>query len=219
MFPLRDVIPSRTTPIVTYLLIAINAVVFFYEVALAPRSFDAFIAAHALVPAHVTPGTILTSMFLHSGWMHIIGNMWSLWIFGDNVEDRLGHLRYLGFYLGAGVIAALTQVWMGGPTLIPMLGASGAIAGVMGAYLVLFPKSRVQVLVVFFVISIVEVPAVFFLGVWFLMQMLSGIGSLGAEAVGGVAFWAHLGGFLTGVASVKLLERPERREHDWWEAT
>jgi len=158
--------------------------------------------------------TLFTSQFLHAGWMHIIGNMLYLWIFGDNVEDRLGHFRYLLFYLGAGALAAILQVLFNPFSAVPMLGASGAIAGVMGAYFVLYPQSRVLTavfIIIFF--DVIEIPAVFFLGIWFLMQLLSGVGSLGVTnaASGGTAFWAHVGGFVAGVIVGLLLRARDRR--------
>lgn len=201
MFPISDVIPSRTTPFVTVGLIALNAVAFFYELQLSRPELQVFTQVFGVVPANFSWPTVLTSMFLHGGWMHFLGNMLYLWIFGDNVEDRLGHLLYLGFYLFCGAAAALGQVMVHPLSAIPMIGASGAIAGVMGAYFVLYPRSKVLTAVFVFVfMDLVEIPAIFFLGIWFLMQLFSGVGSLGAQAAdGGVAFWAHVGGFVTGL--------------------
>ena len=214
MFPVSDVIPSRTTPFVTVGLIAVNALVFLYQVTLGPAELRAFMASYALIPAWFWPPALITSQFLHGGWMHIIWNMVYLWIFGDNVEDQLGHAAYLIFYLGAGAAAAILQVLFNPFSGIPMVGASGAIAGVMGAYFVLYPHSRVltAVFVVFF-FDLVEIPAVFFLGIWFLMQLLSGVGSLGVSnaATGGTAFWAHIGGFVVGVAAGLVLRARNRR--------
>src|SRR5690349_6014488 len=177
MFPLRDVIPSRTTPWITFLLIAVNLVVFLIETSLTERQAVQFISAYGLVPARFTWAAAVTSMFLHGGWLHIVGNLWSLWIFGDNVEDRMGHGRFLMFYLLAGLLGNLAQTAAGPESVVPLIGASGAIAGVMGAYLILFPHSRILVLIflVFFV-DIIEIPAVFFLAFWFLLQLLSGVG-------------------------------------------
>lgn len=217
MFPLSDVIKSRTTPFVTIGLIVANALVFFHELTLSGRQLNAFIGTYALIPAYFTLPSVITAMFLHGGWMHIIGNMLYLWIFGDNVEDRLGHGLYLVFYLGCGCVAAFLQVFFDPSSAVPMLGASGAIAGVMGAYFVLYPQSRVLTLIfILFFVDLVEIPAVFFLGIWFLMQLLSGVGSLGASnaAAGGVAFWAHVGGFGAGVF-VGLLLRLGRRGRQW----
>ena len=213
MFPLSDVIPSRTTPFVTIGLITINALVFLHQLTLPPRALDHFIVTYALIPAYFTLPSVVTSMFLHGGWMHIIGNMLYLWIFGDNIEDRVGHGMFVLFYLGCGCVAAFLQVIFSPASTVPMLGASGAIAGVMGAYFVLYPQSRVLTAIfIFFFFDLVEIPAIFFLGIWFLMQLLSGVGSLGATsaAAGGVAFWAHVGGFGAG-AFVGLLLRARGR--------
>ncbi len=213
MFPVSDVIPSRTTPVVTVSLIVVNALVFLYMVAMPDDRLQAFVATYAVVPAWFSLPTLITSQFLHAGWMHIIGNMLYLWIFGDNVEDRLGHVRFVLFYLAAGAIAAILQLMFTPTSTVPMLGASGAIAGVMGAYFVLYPQSRVLTaifILVFF--DLVEIPAVFFLGIWFLMQLLSGVGSIGiGSAQGGTAFWAHVGGFVFGVGIGLVLRARDRR--------
>ena len=214
MFPVSDVIPSRTTPFVTAGLIAVNVLVFLYQVTLGPADLRAFVASYAVIPAWFWPPALITSQFLHGGWRHIIWNMVYLWIFGDNVEDQLGHVGYLIFYLGAGAAAAILQVLFNPFSGIPMLGASGAIAGVMGAYFVLYPQSRVLTAIfVFFFFDLVEIPAVFFLGIWFLMQLLSGVGSLGVSnaAGGGTAFWAHVGGFVVGAAAGLVLRTRNRR--------
>ena len=208
MFPVSDVIPSRTVPVVTVSLIVVNSLVFLYQVMLPPRGLQVFVAHYALIPAWFSLASVLTSMFLHSGWMHIIGNMLYLWIFGDNVEDQLGHVGFLIFYLAAGTVAAVGQVMINPHSAIPMLGASGAIAGVMGAYFVLYPESRVLTAIfILFFFDLVEIPAIFFLGIWFLMQLLSGVGSLGVSnaAGGGVAFFAHIGGFITGLLAGAVL--------------
>jgi len=216
MIPLRDVIPSRTTPWVTIGLIAANVLMFLWLLALPVEDVDRYFQTYGLVPTHFSWAAVFTSMFVHSGWAHIGSNLLSLWIFGDNVEDRMGHGRYLVFYLLSGVAAALLQSWVNANSALPLVGASGAIAGVMGAYLVLFPHSRVLVLVFLLLfVDVVEIPAVFFLGFWFLFQVLSGVGRVG-ESTGGVAFWAHIGGFVTGVATVALFRRPERQEVNWW---
>jgi membrane associated rhomboid family serine protease len=202
MFPVSDVIPSRTVPVVTVSLIVINSVVFLYEWLLPQQALNAFTAQYALIPAFFSVGSVVTSMFLHAGWMHVIGNMLYLWIFGDNVEDQLGHVGFLVFYLAAGAVAAVAQVMINPSTLTPMVGASGAIAGVMGAYFVLYPESRILTAIfIFFFYDLVEIPAIFFLGIWFLMQLLSGVGSLGVSnaAGGGTAFFAHIGGFVMGL--------------------
>src|SRR5262247_1243152 len=196
MIPLRDIIPSRTTPIVTICLIALNIIVFLYELSLG-RAVDAFTLYYGLIPAAFSWVNVFTSMFLHGSFLHIAGNMLYLWIFGDNVEDRMGHGRFLVFYLLCGVAAALAQTITAPDSVVPMVGASGAIAGVMGAYFVLYPRARVLTAVpILFFIEIFELPAVVFLFFWFAMQFLSGSVTLlsGArELAGGVAWWAHIG--------------------------
>jgi len=213
MFPVSDVIPSRTVPVVTIGLIAANALIFLSQVALPPLGLELFVGAYALVPAWFWWPSLFTSQFLHAGWMHFIGNMVYLWIFGDNVEDRMGHIRYLLFYLGGGAAAAILQTLFNPFSAVPMLGASGAIAAVMGAYFVLYPQSRVLTaifLVIFF--DLVEIPAIFFLGIWFLLHLVSGIGSLGVSnaAGGGTAFWAHIGGFVAGALGGAVLRSRDR---------
>jgi rhomboid family protein len=200
MFPVSDVIPSKTTPFVTVGLIILNSVVFLYEFQLSRPELQLFVQMFGVIPADFTWGSVVTSMFLHEGWMHLIGNMLYLWIFGDNVEDQLGHVGFLVFYLAAGAAAALGQVLVSAGSTIPMIGASGAIAGVMGAYLVLYPHSRVLTVVfLLFFMDMVEIPAIFFLGIWFIKELFSGVGSLGAASLnGGVAFWAHIVGFAVG---------------------
>jgi len=216
VIPLRDVIPSRTTPVLTVSLIAANVTVFLYELTLG-RGVEEFTRVFGLVPADFSWFTLFTSMFLHGGLFHVGGNMLYLWIFGDNVEDRMGHGRFLAFYVLCGTAAALTQVFTSPDSTVPMVGASGAIAGVMGAYFVLYPRSRIVTLIpLFFFFQIVEIPAIFFLGIWFVMQFLSGVGSIAASATGGVAFWAHIGGFVAGVGGVLLFRRPERQRVEWW---
>ena len=222
MIPLRDVIPSRTTPFVTVTILIANIAAFLYESSLSPRALEAFLATYGVIPAAFAWPDVVTSMFLHGGWIHLLGNMLSLWIFGDNVEDRLGHGRFVVFYLFTGALATLAHVWADPASPVPTIGASGAIAGVMGGYFVLYPRSRVITLLPIFVfIQIVEVPAVVFLGLWFVLQLVSGVGSSLAattgEAVGGVAFWAHIGGFVVGAVLVTLLARPERAQVDWYE--
>jgi membrane associated rhomboid family serine protease len=219
MFPLADVIPSRTTPVVTVGLIVVNALVFLFEVTLTDRQLQLFALTYGVVPAEFTWPTVLTSMFLHGGWLHFLGNMLYLWIFGDNVEDRLGHVRYLLFYVFCGAVAALGQTAIQPYSTVPMIGASGAIAGVMGAYFVLFPHSRVLTAVfIFFFLDLIEIPAVFFLGIWFLMQFFSGVGSLSADAAqGGVAFWAHIAGFFVGGVGGLLWRGVEANRRPQWE--
>jgi membrane associated rhomboid family serine protease len=213
MIPLRDVIPSRTFPFVTILIIALNALAFFLELSLSDATLQPFLRTFAVIPGALIWPTIFTSMFIHGGWMHFLGNMLYLWIFGDNVEDRLGHFRFLIFYLLCGVVAALAHIYMNPTSMLPTLGASGAIAGVMGAYFVLYPHSRVLTLIPLFLFyaRVVEVPAIVFLGIWFVIQFLSGAASAGSSA-GGVAVWAHVAGFLAGMVWM-LIFRP--REPDW----
>ncbi len=221
MIPLRDIIPSRTTPYVTVFLIALNVVVFAHEWMLGP-ALQPFLFRYGLVAAEFSWATVFTSMFLHGGLLHAAGNMLYLWIFGDNVEDRVGHGRFLAFYLACGAAAALAQTWVHPGATVPMVGASGAVAGVMGAYFVLYPKSRIVTLLPIFVfIQIIEVPAIVFLGVWFLMQFVNGLGSAAltpaGQATGGIAFWAHVAGFAAGAAGIFALRRPERDRVEWWD--
>ena len=220
MIPIRDVMPSRTTPWVNLGLIALNILVFGYECTMTNREAAPFFDAWGLVPAHAGWLTATTSMFLHANWLHAGSNLLSLWIFGDNVEDRFGHGRYLIFYLLAGYLAGYAEIWANPASVLPLIGASGAIAGVMGAYLVMFPHSRVLVLIpIIFFVNLVEVPAIVFLGVWFLAQVFGGIGRLAdTSGGGGIAFWAHLGGFVAGVIAVPLFRRPERQRVEWWSA-
>ena len=219
MFPVADVIPSRTRPSVTIAIIVLNALAFLFELTLTDRELQAFVVAFGVVPAAFSWLSVVTSMFLHGGWLHFLGNMLYLWIFGDNVEDRLGHGRYLVFYLLCGAVAALGQAALQPYSMVPMIGASGAIAGVMGAYFVLYPHSRVITAVfIFFFFDLVEIPAVFFLGIWFFMQFFSGVGSIGsAAAEGGVAFWAHVAGFASGALGGAIWRGMEsaRRRGQW----
>jgi len=218
LIPLRDIVPSRTTPVITIALIVLNVLVFLFELSLG-RAVEAFTFYFGLVPADFAWLNVFTSMFIHGGFLHIAGNMLYLWIFGDNVEDRMGHGRFLVFYLLCGVAAALAQTVTAPNSTVPMVGASGAIAGVMGAYFVLYPKSRIVALVpLFFFFQIIEVPAIFFLGIWFLMQFLNGVGSIAdvQAGTGGVAFWAHVAGFAAGVVGAFVMRRPERQRPEWW---
>jgi len=220
VIPLRDVIPTRTTPYVTITLVTLNVLVFLYEFTLGSE-VNRFVFAFGLVPANFSWFNVLTSMFLHGGFLHVAGNMLYLWIFGDNVEDRMGHGRFVAFYLLCGTAAALGQTFTAPDSMIPMVGASGAVAGVMGAYFVLYPHSRIVTLLPLFIfIQIIEVPAIFFLGVWFVMQFLSGVGSIATatqgEPSGGVAFWAHIAGFAAGVVGVFAFRRPQRQSVEWW---
>ena len=217
MIPLRDVIPSRTTPYITITIIGLNALAWLFEVSLPHEDLNRFLATFGVVPAYFAWPTLITSMFLHGSWSHVIGNMWYLWIFGDNVEDRVGHGRFIVFYLLCGVAAALGQVAADPESMLPTIGASGAIAGVMGAYFVLYPHSRVLTLIPWIFIQIVELPAIFLLGFWFLMQLFSA-GTVAVTAAshgsGGVAFAAHVVGFVVGVGGVFVFRK---RQLDPWE--
>ena len=227
MFPLKDDNPSNTAPIVTVALIVLNALVFVYQISLeaggpdGARAGQAFIEEFGLVPCRLTGAcrvgselplpalTIFTSMFMHGGLFHIGGNMLYLWIFGNNVEDTLGHTRYLVFYLLSGVVAALAQTLVGPSSVVPMVGASGAVSGVLGAYLLLFPGAHVTTLIILgFFFRLVQIPAMVVLGFWIVLQVLNGLGSFGAS--GGVAFFAHIGGFVAGMGLLHLL-RPRAR--------
>jgi rhomboid family protein len=221
MIPLRDNIPSRSRPTMLYGIIALNCFIFFLELAsgnLLPQLLTTFgfIPARFFAMSEAHPERLLalylpflTTMFLHGGWLHLIANMWTLFIFGDNVEDKLGHVRFLFFYLACGIAGSLLHAYLSPNSWVPIVGASGAIAGVMGAYFLLFRGSMVLVFIPFFLVApIVEVPAYLFLGVWFLLQFFSGTSSiLGSRAAqgGGVAFWAHVGGFLAGLCLIFLL--------------
>ncbi|MGJ3248862.1 MAG: rhomboid family intramembrane serine protease [Elainellaceae cyanobacterium] len=215
MVPLNDDNPTRTTPYVTYALIIINVLIFLYELQLSPPQLEQFFRAWAVVPERLTASfqgeastlvwiTLITSQFLHGGLLHVGGNMLYLWIFGNNIEDKLGRAKYLIFYLACGILASLAQWVFSQNSQIPSLGASGAIAGVMGAYIIRFPKARILTLFpIFFYITVLRVPAYVFLGIWFVQQAFYGVASLNVPSTvgmesGGVAYWAHAGGFVFG---------------------
>ena len=200
-FPYKDDNPRIPFPFVTYTIIGINSLVFIYQyLILPPESLGNIISTYALTPAAPSVITVFTSMFMHGGLMHIIFNMWFLWIFGDNIESVLGHKRYVLFYLLCGVGAALAQIQINTASQIPMVGASGAIAGVLGAYLLRFPRATVHVLVILIIfITFIRVPAMVVIGIWFLSNLTAGLGTLGIEETGGTAWFAHLGGFVSGV--------------------
>ena len=209
-FPYKDDNPRILFPFVTYGIIAINILVFVGQFILSnnnPQLGAAFIFTFGFVPAEFNLLTIFTSMFMHGGFAHIIGNMWFLYIFGDNVESILGHVKYFIFYIACGVGAALAQFFIEPSSQIPMIGASGAIAGVLGAYMIRFPKARVHVFVIFIFITTIVVPAQIVLGLWFLMQLTNGLGSIGVNTTGGVAWFAHIGGFIAGVALLNFLQK------------
>ncbi|HHM24125.1 MAG TPA: rhomboid family intramembrane serine protease [Bacteroidetes bacterium] len=232
MIPIRDDNPIRQTPYVTISIIVLNVLVFFYQIALGPRGSEAFIFRYGVIPyeithfkeitanpAFVTPFpnilTLFTAMFLHGGFFHLFGNMLYLWIFGDNVEYVLGRGRFVIFYLLTGLCASFLHILMNPSSTVPMIGASGAISGVLGAYFLKFPRARVLVVIFFFFfIQTVYIPAVFVLGFWFLMQIMSGLSSLGVREAGGVAWFAHIGGFLAGMYLVNKMQR--RKVTIWW---
>lgn len=210
-------------PVVTLSLIVVNSVIFLYQFSLPPRGADAFIMTYAAVPSRIALALaghryslaqalvpLFTCMFLHGGWLHIIGNMWFLWVFGRNVEDRMGSGSFLLFYLICGVGSSVVQTFFSWGAHIPSLGASGAISGVLGAYVVFFPGSRILTLVPLFIIWFTaRIPALVFIGLWFLIQFVSGVGSIGAKGAGGVAWWAHVGGFVLGLALARAFAGEE----------
>ena len=228
MLPLRDINPTRRFPVVTLTLIGINVVVFLFELLLETvGALDIFVMAFSVIPFEITHGvdlpptiplpvqlTVFTSMFMHGGFFHIFGNMLYLWIFGNNVEDNMGHGRFLVFYLLCGLAAAMAQIAVSPNSRVPLLGASGAIAGVLAAYLVMFPRAQVEVLVFGWFIHIIRLPATFVLSWWIVIQLFQGLLSLGLPtAGGGVAWFAHIGGFVAGLVLVPFFRR---REPTWW---
>ena len=224
MIPIRDTIPTRHVPFTTWTLIAVNLVVFFMELSLPRPALEQATYFFGLVPARFThpawavsvglPAHVywpfVTTMFLHGGWLHLIGNMWVLWIFGDNVEDQMGPLRFLAFYLGCGIAAGLIHVVTNSRSIVPAVGASGAIAGVMAAFLALYPRARiVAVFPIFFWPVFLRVPAFFYLGFWFLSQFFSGTLAIATgREMTGIAWWAHIGGFATGLSTFWVFLRP-----------
>ena len=227
MIPLKDNIPSSRAPVITVGLIVINVLVYLNQLALSPRAAVRFVYLYGLIPLEISSGdlmvqhpvplygTILTSMFVHGGVFHLAGNMLYLWIFGDNVEDRLGRFRFLLFYLLSGVGAAAAQILSDPHSKIPMVGASGAISGVLGAYLLLYPHARVVTLVFFgWLVRVIEIRALIVLGFWIVVQLVSGLLTWGAQ-VGGVAWFAHVGGFVAGLVMVLPLRRREAQSE--WE--
>jgi membrane associated rhomboid family serine protease len=225
LFPIRDNIKSGSFPLFTILVIISNFYVFFQELQLSSTSLNAFFLTYGLVPAKLSSAVaqhipdasayspLLTNLFLHGGWMHVIGNMWYIWIFGDNIEDRLGHFRFLLFYILCGVSANLAHVLIDPASTIPTIGASGAVSGILGAYLVTFPWAKVLTLVpIFFFIQFIEIPALIFLGLWFAIQLQYGAASLLISGAN-IAWWAHIGGFIAGIILMKILApfRPKWR--------
>lgn len=224
LFPLRDSIPSRRFAFVNWALILLNVGAFYYEFTLPPEELEALVARWGVVPLAYSPlhqptheivlrlPSLFTSMFLHGGLDHLFGNMLFLWIFGDNIEDRLGHVGYIVFYLVCGLTAALVQILWDLDSAVPMIGASGAIGGVMGAYMLLYPQSQVLTLLyLIFIVRFVWIPALVYLGVWFFIQLLEALAA-DPEVGGGVAFWAHVGGFLAGLTWAGLLGLTSRRK-------
>jgi membrane associated rhomboid family serine protease len=224
MIPIRDQIQTRRVPYVNYLLIAVNVIVFLFQWLTSSDQTSA-VYQYALIPADlwasVNPTTvtsIFTSMFMHAGFVHLAGNMLYLWIFGDNVEDAMGHIKYLLFYLAGGVFASVTQTLINPSSTIPTVGASGAIAAVLGAYLLLYPQSRVMTFVpIGFFMRLTAVPAVIVLGFWFVLQLFNGVLAIGGPDVGGVAFWAHIGGFIAGLVMAKLLVWKRPQTLNYWQ--
>jgi membrane associated rhomboid family serine protease len=212
MFPLRDDRPVYTPPIVTTLLIVACALVFLFELTLDEYSRNYLISVFGIVPAHFRPITLVTSLFLHGGWMHIIGNMLFLWAFGKSLEDAMGHSKFLIFYFACGLAAGITHIYFNQYSPIPTVGASGAIAGVMGAYLIKFPRAHIHTLVFVFFVWVVDIPAAFILIYWFITQLFSGAGSIAHTHVSdqGVAWFAHIGGFVTGMLLIKLMGTRQR---------
>jgi len=216
MFPLQDTVQSRSVPVVTWTIILLNGLAFLYELSLPSDELEAFLTLLGMVPARLANDpsafwTLITCMFLHGGWMHFIGNMWSLYIFGDNVEDRMGPVRYLIFYLLCGLVAGLTHFLANPQSEVPSIGASGAIAGVLGAYFLLFPTAWVITLIpILFFPFFFEMPAVVYLGLWFLTQLFSGTLALGnPDYYTGIAWWAHVGGFVAGMVLLPLFKQSQ----------
>lgn len=224
MIPLRDTNPRYTVPFVNYSLITINILIFLFQISLG-RNLENFVYTFGLIPGRLTEQIqyydfgfstflpVFSSMFMHGGWMHLISNMLFLYIFGDNVEDRIGHLKYLLFYLLSGIGAAASQYIINPFSQIPMVGASGAIAGVLGAYIFMFPRAKILTLIpIFYFIQFVELPAYLFLGIWFFLQFVSGVFMLGIGSdAGGIAWWAHIGGFVSGAILLIIFKR--KRHH------
>ena len=208
-FPYKDDNPRVLVPYVTYGILGLNILVFLGQILVSFSDPDLGIVVvftFGFVPAEFNVITIITSMFIHGGLAHIVGNMWFLWLFGDNVESVLGHLKYFMFYMVCGIGAALGQFLISPSSQVPMIGASGAIAGILGAYMIQFPKARVHILVIFIFITTIAVPAQIVLGLWFLMQLTGGLGTLGVDTTGGVAWFAHVGGFISGIGLLRRFQ-------------
>jgi rhomboid family protein len=233
MFPIQNSVPTRYPPLATWAVIAANCAVFLIQLSLSPQELAEFLSRFALIPARyfvpVADGDepraladylpFVTNMFLHGGWLHLILNMWTLWLFGPAIEDRLGSMRYLAFYLACGLLASVTHAFFNSTSTSPALGASGAIAGVLGCYIRLFPLARLVILIpIFFLPFFFEVPAIVFAGLWFLMQVMQGAAELlTPSAGGGIAWWAHVGGFAAGFALTPLMRRSRRRYRPYYD--
>lgn len=217
MIPLRDSVKSQSFPIVNMTIIALNVLIYLWEVSLEPYLLNQVYYTFGLVPvealnavftgASLTPVLVsfVTSTFIHGGWLHVISNMLFLWVFGDNVEDRLGHFKYLLFYLAAGIVGGMAHIISDPVSTVPVVGASGAVAGVLGAYIIAFPRSRILALVpIIIIFTLMEIPAVVFIAIWFILQLFNGVASLGGTA-DTVAYWAHVGGFIMGAVLIKTM--------------
>lgn len=221
MIPLKDTVARRLFPLITWVIILLNSAVFLFEISLPPEALKEAVAIFGVVPARFSqPGPlpvidyldVITSMFIHGGWLHIIGNMWFFFLFGRSLEDRMGHLRFLAFYLLCGISAGATYIIFDSQSTLPSIGASGAIAGVMGAYILTFPTARILTLIpILFIPFFVEIPAFFFLGLWFFIQVLSETFTYFSHVPGGgVAWWAHIGGFITGMVLLFVFRKKSR---------
>lgn len=231
MIPFRDDVPAKQFPVITVLIILANLGAFLYQLTLPPPELERFIFQFGVVPAELlsvgqsltahpvsVPLSIVTSMFLHGGWLHLIGNMWYLWVFGDNVEDRMGHSRFLFFYLISGVVASSVHVFFNPDSLLPTIGASGAVAGVLGAYLLSYPFARILTIIPLFIFwPVVELPALLVLGFWFLLQLINGAVAAAVDTgeVGGVAWWAHIGGFVAGMILIGIFAKRPVQRYSW----
>lgn len=218
MIPLRALLYRNSTPVMTLLIIALNVICFFFELSLAPYTRELFIERYGLVPDQLHLTALVTSMFLHGGWLHLIGNMWFFWVFGSHIEDAIGSAKFLAFYLLSGIASAVVQFVTSFGSPIPTIGASGAIAGIMGAFVMLYPRVRVVTLVFIIIfITTLELPAAWMLLYWFAIQVLSGLSSFGSisSSSGGVAWFAHVGGFLFGLLLIRFFA-PNRRRYSQW---
>lgn len=221
MIPLRALLSRQSAPVMTLVIIAINTLCFLYEIAQPVYLRDHFIAHYALIPDQLRLTTFVTSMFLHGGWLHLIGNMWFLWVFGSHIEDAIGSAKFFILYMLCGIAAALVQVFAMSGSPVPTIGASGAIAGVMGAFLLLYPRVKITTLVILIIfIMTIDVPAAIMLLYWFAIQLLSGLASFGTfSSAGGIAWFAHVGGFISGILLVRLFyqngKRRYARRYNW----